>query len=48
MTKELTVTDTQELADGSRVRADYLVGCDGGRSTVRGPPASSSPAPRPR
>ncbi|MEV0150673.1 MULTISPECIES: FAD-dependent monooxygenase [unclassified Nonomuraea] len=25
-----------ELADGSRVRADYLVGCDGGRSTVRG------------
>ncbi|WP_431927039.1 FAD-dependent monooxygenase [Nonomuraea jabiensis] len=27
---------TVELADGSRVRADYLVGCDGGRSTVRG------------
>ncbi len=24
-----------ELADGSRVRARYLVGCDGGRSTVR-------------
>ncbi|MFC4014933.1 FAD-dependent monooxygenase [Nonomuraea purpurea] len=27
---------TVELADGSRVRADHLVGCDGGRSTVRG------------
>ncbi len=27
---------TVELADGSRVRAGYLVGCDGGRSTVRG------------
>ncbi|WP_240808710.1 FAD-dependent monooxygenase [Microbispora catharanthi] len=27
---------TVEFADGSRVRADYLVGCDGGRSTVRG------------
>ena len=26
---------TVEVADGSRVRADYLVGCDGGRSTVR-------------
>ncbi len=26
---------TAELADGSRVRARYLVGCDGGRSTVR-------------
>ncbi|MEV6967978.1 FAD-dependent monooxygenase [Hamadaea sp. NPDC051192] len=26
---------TVELTDGSRVRADYLVGCDGGRSTVR-------------
>ncbi|MER7499883.1 FAD-dependent monooxygenase [Nonomuraea pusilla] len=26
---------TVELADGSRVRAGYLVGCDGGRSTVR-------------
>ncbi|MFE5565009.1 FAD-dependent monooxygenase [Amycolatopsis japonica] len=26
---------TVELADGARVRADYLVGCDGGRSTVR-------------
>ncbi|WP_394362461.1 FAD-dependent monooxygenase [Amycolatopsis sp. SB7-3] len=26
---------TVELADESRVRADYLVGCDGGRSTVR-------------
>ncbi|ROQ26248.1 3-(3-hydroxy-phenyl)propionate hydroxylase [Streptomyces sp. PanSC19] len=26
---------TVELADGSRVRADHLVGCDGGRSTVR-------------
>lgn len=24
-----------ELADGSRLRARYLVGCDGGRSTVR-------------
>ncbi|MGW3992667.1 rifampin monooxygenase [Amycolatopsis sp. NPDC004772] len=26
---------TVELADGERVRARYLVGCDGGRSTVR-------------
>ncbi|MFI5781288.1 rifampin monooxygenase [Nocardia sp. NPDC051570] len=26
---------TAELADGTRVRARYLVGCDGGRSTVR-------------
>src|SRR5689334_22018617 len=26
---------TAELSDGSRVRARYLVGCDGGRSTVR-------------
>ncbi|NUQ87215.1 MAG: hypothetical protein HOQ43_01940 [Glycomyces artemisiae] len=26
---------TVDLADGSRLRADYLVGCDGGRSTVR-------------
>ncbi|WP_416967923.1 rifampin monooxygenase [Streptomyces sp. 4F14] len=26
---------TVELADGSRVQARYLVGCDGGRSTVR-------------
>ncbi|MBO3741915.1 FAD-dependent monooxygenase [Actinoplanes flavus] len=26
---------TVELADGARVRARYLVGCDGGRSTVR-------------
>ncbi|MFC8043016.1 rifampin monooxygenase [Nocardia sp. NPDC057353] len=26
---------TAELADGSAVRARYLVGCDGGRSTVR-------------
>ena len=26
---------TAELSDGSRVRASYLVGCDGGRSTVR-------------
>ncbi|WP_405182342.1 rifampin monooxygenase [Nocardia sp. NBC_01377] len=26
---------TVELADGSRLRARYLVGCDGGRSTVR-------------
>ncbi|MFE4551593.1 rifampin monooxygenase [Streptomyces sp. NPDC056785] len=25
-----------ELADGTRLRARYLVGCDGGRSTVRG------------
>ncbi|SDM30487.1 FAD-dependent oxidoreductase [Allokutzneria albata] len=24
-----------ELADGSRIEADYLIGCDGGRSTVR-------------
>ncbi|MBF6170991.1 rifampin monooxygenase [Nocardia blacklockiae] len=26
---------TAELADGTRVRGQYLVGCDGGRSTVR-------------
>ncbi|MCT7352516.1 rifampin monooxygenase [Streptomyces sp. 15-116A] len=26
---------TAELSDGSRLRARYLVGCDGGRSTVR-------------
>jgi 2-polyprenyl-6-methoxyphenol hydroxylase-like FAD-dependent oxidoreductase len=26
---------TAELADGSRLRGRYLVGCDGGRSTVR-------------
>jgi rifampicin monooxygenase len=26
---------TAELADGARLRARYLVGCDGGRSTVR-------------
>ncbi|WP_227837920.1 rifampin monooxygenase [Nocardia aurantia] len=26
---------TTELADGTRLRSDYLVGCDGGRSTVR-------------
>jgi rifampicin monooxygenase len=26
---------TAELADGTRVRSGYLVGCDGGRSTVR-------------
>ncbi|MEU7642233.1 rifampin monooxygenase [Streptomyces sp. NPDC039016] len=26
---------TVELADGERLRAHYLVGCDGGRSTVR-------------
>jgi 2-polyprenyl-6-methoxyphenol hydroxylase-like FAD-dependent oxidoreductase len=26
---------TAELADGTRVRSRYLVGCDGGRSTVR-------------
>jgi 2-polyprenyl-6-methoxyphenol hydroxylase-like FAD-dependent oxidoreductase len=26
---------TAELADGSTVRAQYLIGCDGGRSTVR-------------
>jgi rifampicin monooxygenase len=25
-----------ELADGTRLRAQYVVGCDGGRSTVRG------------
>ena len=24
-----------DLADGQRLRADYLVGCDGGRSTIR-------------
>ncbi|MEV0461166.1 rifampin monooxygenase [Catellatospora methionotrophica] len=27
---------TVELADGERLRTRYLVGCDGGRSTVRG------------
>jgi 2-polyprenyl-6-methoxyphenol hydroxylase-like FAD-dependent oxidoreductase len=27
---------TVDLADGTRLRARYLVGCDGGRSTVRG------------
>ncbi|GAA4682689.1 rifampin monooxygenase [Streptomyces chumphonensis] len=27
---------TAELADGTRLRASHLVGCDGGRSTVRG------------
>ncbi|MFJ2018622.1 rifampin monooxygenase [Streptomyces nodosus] len=27
---------TCELADGTRLRSRYLVGCDGGRSTVRG------------
>ena len=26
---------TAELADGTQLRARYLVGCDGGRSTVR-------------
>jgi rifampicin monooxygenase len=26
---------TAELADGSRIRSRYLLGCDGGRSTVR-------------
>ena len=26
---------TAELADGGRIEADYLIGCDGGRSTVR-------------
>src|SRR5262249_18353599 len=26
---------TVELADGTRLRSRYLVGCDGGRSTVR-------------
>ncbi|MBF6350313.1 rifampin monooxygenase [Nocardia flavorosea] len=26
---------TAELADGTRLRARYLVGCDGGRSTIR-------------
>jgi 3-(3-hydroxy-phenyl)propionate hydroxylase len=26
-----------ELADGASLRADYLVGCDGGRSLVRKP-----------
>jgi 2-polyprenyl-6-methoxyphenol hydroxylase-like FAD-dependent oxidoreductase len=35
----LTQTDrcvTVELATGESVKADYMVGCDGGRSTVRG------------
>ena len=26
---------TVELADGKQLRSRYLVGCDGGRSTVR-------------
>ena len=33
-----------ELSDGQSLRAQYLVGCDGGRSLVRRQPASSSPA----
>ena len=35
---------TVELADGERLRSRYLVGCDGGRSTVRILLASASPA----
>jgi 2-polyprenyl-6-methoxyphenol hydroxylase-like FAD-dependent oxidoreductase len=31
------------LSDGSSLRREYLVGCDGGRSLVRKAPASSSP-----
>ncbi len=33
-----------ELADGQSLRAEYVVGCDGGRSLVRKAAASSSPA----
>ena len=32
------------LSDGESLRAEYLVGCDGGRSVVRKAPGSSSPA----
>jgi 2-polyprenyl-6-methoxyphenol hydroxylase-like FAD-dependent oxidoreductase len=32
-----------ELSDGQSLRAEYLVGCDGGRSLVRKAAASSSP-----
>ena len=32
-----------ELSDGGRLRAAYLVGCDGGRSVVRKAGGSSSP-----
>jgi 2-polyprenyl-6-methoxyphenol hydroxylase-like FAD-dependent oxidoreductase len=31
----LNAARTAELADGTRLRSRYLVGCDGGRSTVR-------------
>ena len=31
-----------ELSDGRSLRAEYLVGCDGGRSLIRKAPASSS------
>ena len=30
-----------ELSDGESLRAEYLVGCDGGRSRIARPPASS-------
>jgi 3-(3-hydroxy-phenyl)propionate hydroxylase len=33
-----------ELSDGPSLRAEYLAGCDGGRSVIRKAPASSSPA----
>ena len=33
-----------ELSDGESLRADYLVGCDGGRSLIRKAAGSSSPA----
>ena len=32
-----------ELSGDTSIRAQYLVGCDGGRSLVRRPPASTSP-----
>ena len=32
-----------ELSDGQSLRAEYLVGCDGGRSLIRKAPASTSP-----
>ena len=37
-----------ELSGDTSIRAQYLVGCDGGRSLVRKPPASTSPGWTPR
>lgn len=39
---------TAELADGTRLQARYLVGCDGGRSTVRKLLGVGFPASPPR